>query len=165
MAPSSEQTANWSIEKASSKVNTALSSCRSAWSRSRRRRGRRPHEVFGFASNVLIIDAELRKSLGQFSTLERASRSLAKTGFVYMFRVGGCRFVRPYTLPGVLRCPPGADFSEVGCLPAPGIARQAGSHSCLQNSNLQCVFGSHLARSIRNGFQACASISEPTLPR
>ena len=80
-APSSEQTANWSIEKASSKVKTALSSCRSAWSRSRRRRGRRPHEVFGFASNVLIIDGELRKTFGQCSTLKRASRSLAKTGF------------------------------------------------------------------------------------
>ena len=79
-APSSEQTANCSIEKASSEVETALSSCRSAWSRSRRRRGRRPHEVFGFASNVLIIDGELRKTFGQCSTLKRASRSLAKTG-------------------------------------------------------------------------------------
>ena len=79
-APSSEQTPNWSIEKASSKVKTALSSCRSAWSRSRRRRGRRPHEVFGFASNVLIIDGELRTTFGQCSTLKRASRSLAKTG-------------------------------------------------------------------------------------
>ena len=79
-APSSEQTANWSIDKASSKVKTVFSSCRSAWSRSRRRRGRRPHEVFGFASNVLIIDGELRKTFGQCSTLKRASRSLAKTG-------------------------------------------------------------------------------------
>ena len=74
------RTANWSIEKASSKVKTALSSCHSAWSRSRRRRGRRPHEVFGFASNVLIIDGELRKTFGQCSTLKRASRFLAKTG-------------------------------------------------------------------------------------
>ena len=162
-----------------------------------------------------------------------------------------------------MRCLPGADFSDLGCLQAPGIARQAGSHSGLQNSNyaclplaalpcgqaalhinltlpvpspgraggrpagvlrcpsaidvrpqgpllgpgwrasgcqqngigvggvrisqipicqvilewppnlgapsaercVQCVFGSHLARSIQNGFQACASISEPTLPR
>ena len=62
-------------------MKTALSSCRSAWSRSRRRRGRRPHEVFGFASNVLIIDGELRKTFGRCSTLKRASRSLAKTGF------------------------------------------------------------------------------------
>ena len=89
-APSSEQTANWSIEKASSKVKTALSSCRSAWSRSRRRRGRRPHEVFGFASNVLIIDGELRKTFGQCSTLKRASRSLAKTGFKLVSGVFQC---------------------------------------------------------------------------
>ena len=84
-APSSEQTASWSIEKASSKVKIALSSCRSAWSRSRRRRGRRPHEVFGFASNGLIIDGELRKTFGQCSILKRASRSLAKTGFFEVF--------------------------------------------------------------------------------
>ena len=81
-SPSSEQTANWSIEKASSKLKTTLSSCHSAWSRSRRRRGRRPHEVFGFASNVLIIDGELRKTFGQCSKLKRASRSLAKTGLL-----------------------------------------------------------------------------------
>ena len=78
--PSSDQTANWSIDKGSSNVKTSFSSCRSAWSRSRHRRGRRPHEVFGFASNVLIIDGEFRKTFGQCSTLKRASRSLAKTG-------------------------------------------------------------------------------------
>ena len=77
----SEQTADWSIEEASNQVKTTLSSSRSAWSRSRRRRGRRPHEVFGFASNVLIIDGELRKTVGQCSTLKLFSRSLAKTGF------------------------------------------------------------------------------------
>ena len=67
-------------------MKTALSSSRSAWSRSRRRRGRRPHEVFGFASNVLIIDGEFRKTFGQCSTLKRASHSLAKTGFVSAHR-------------------------------------------------------------------------------
>ena len=56
---SSEQTADWIIEKARSHVKTTLSSSRSAWSRSRCRRGRRPHGMLEFASNVLIIDVEL----------------------------------------------------------------------------------------------------------
>ena len=56
---SREQTADWIIEKAISHVKTTLSSSRSAWSRSRRRRGRRPHGMLEFAANVLIIDVEL----------------------------------------------------------------------------------------------------------
>ena len=107
-APSSEQTANWSIETASSKVKTTLSSCRSAWSRSRRRRGRRPHEVFGFASNIFIIDGELRKTFGQFSTLKRASRSLAKTGLFLVFFCDSFGVGFLFTLLGALEGPLGA---------------------------------------------------------
>ena len=81
-------------------MKTALSSCRSAWSRSRRRRGRRPHEVFGFASNVLIIDGELRKTFGQCSTLKRASRSLAKTGFGRFWRALESPLGSPFGLVG-----------------------------------------------------------------
>ena len=56
---SSEQTADWIIEKASSHVKTTLSFSRSAWSRSRRRRGRRPHGMLELVSNVFIIDVKL----------------------------------------------------------------------------------------------------------
>ena len=56
---SSEQTADWIIEKASSHVKTTLSPSRSAWSRSRRRRGRRPHGMLEFVANVLNVDVKL----------------------------------------------------------------------------------------------------------
>ena len=60
---SSEQTAAWSSEKASKQVKTPLASSRSALSRSRRRRGRRPHGMLGIAWKTYIIDGMARKAL------------------------------------------------------------------------------------------------------
>ena len=60
----SEQTAHWSIEEASNQVKTTLSSSRSAWSRSRRRRGRRPHGMLGIVLKIEIIAVMAKTSLG-----------------------------------------------------------------------------------------------------
>ena len=77
----SKQRADWSIERASNQVQTMLSSSRSAWSRSRRRRGRRPHGMLGVALKIEIIDGMARnKAWDNALTLKRASRSHAKTG-------------------------------------------------------------------------------------
>ena len=53
-----------SAQAAHSSVKTMLSSSCSAWSRSRRRRGRRPHGMLGFVWCVWIIDEMVRATLG-----------------------------------------------------------------------------------------------------
>ena len=55
---------NPSVQAAHSSVKTMLSSSCSAWSRPRRRRGRRPHGMLGFVSNAQIIDGIVRNALG-----------------------------------------------------------------------------------------------------
>ena len=60
----SKQRADWSIERASNQVQTMLSSSRSAWSRSRRRRGRRPHGMLGIVLKIEIIVVMAKTSLG-----------------------------------------------------------------------------------------------------
>ena len=67
-----------------------FSQCVEAWSRQRRRRGRRPHDVhvrcFGLYGPIHMIAAKsttwgyLKRAGDNDLTLERASRSLAKTG-------------------------------------------------------------------------------------
>ena len=69
---SRKQRADWSIERASNQVQTILSSSRSAWSRSRRRRGRRPHGMLGIALKIQIIHAMARNALGTILSHESA---------------------------------------------------------------------------------------------
>ena len=53
-----------SVQAAHSSVKAMLSSSCSAWSRSRRRRGRRPHDMLGVASNSQTTDGTVRSTLG-----------------------------------------------------------------------------------------------------
>ena len=53
-----------SAQAAHSSVKTMLSSSCSAWSRSRRRRGRRPHDMLGVAPNSQTTDGTVRSTLG-----------------------------------------------------------------------------------------------------
>ena len=61
---SRKQRFDWSIERASNQVQTMMSSSRSAWSRSRRRRGRRPHRMLVVVLKIEIIAGMAKTSLG-----------------------------------------------------------------------------------------------------
>ena len=53
-----------SVQAAHSSVKTMLSSSCSAWSRSRRRRGRRPHDMLGGTLNSETMNGTIRSMLG-----------------------------------------------------------------------------------------------------
>ena len=80
-----------------------LSSSRSAWSRSRRRRGRRPHEMLGVAGNAgVVVESFLPATLQHLNALPvQLLRQVSLQGSQVMKTVVFLRFF-------VVEGPPGA---------------------------------------------------------